>query len=312
MSAPEPPQDDHLTLIPGGYDHRSARRSELGREGRQRRELQPGRKQIEVGIAGGRRSGSGTLRSEFGRDASRIGSATQAHGKESGRVTQSLTHELLEAQPQLRLVGARREVGHTAPLLAERSEARDEVLERGRVGVEQKLAPDGPERRGSITGRLLFWVSVRLRRLFESVSNPALLQPGAGVRHAGRSGDSGERAEPNRVPQQPLGVTTTLQAEGAVENVGALGTDAERRALEARRRAGRTGAQRIAAEQRREFVGGRERVRGLAQRGVGERGSRLLGGSEGRQPQLLRHGVNRPVPIDELRAARGRGGEDCV
>ena len=317
MSAPEPPQDEqphdeHLTLLSGGTTRRSGRRAELGRESRQRSEFKPGGEQIEVGIASRGRPGGGALCSQLDRDAPRVGPAAESDREESGRVSQSLPHELLEAQPKLRLIGARREVGHTAPLLAQRGELRDQAVERDRIGMEQQLSPDGPERRRSLGARLRGVVGWYLRRLLEALSDRALLQPRTRLGDAGRSGRGGQRAQPNGVAKEPLGVGTGLQPERAVEQVGPLGADAERRAFEARCRAGRAGAQRVTAEQRREFVGGRERVRGLAQRGVSERGSRLLGGSEGRQPQRRRHGVDRPVPINEIRATRGRGGEDCV
>ena len=312
MSAPEPPQDEHLTLIPGGTSRRSGARAEMGRESRQRREFKPRGQQIEVGIAGRGRAGSGTLRSQLDRDGARVGATAEADREESGSVGQPLTHELLEAQPKLRLICARREVGHTAPLLAKRSELRDQVVERDWVGMEQQPAPDRPEGGRGFGSRLRRAVGWYFRCLLEAVSDRALQQPRTRVGDARRSGGGRQRTEPDRVPEQPLGVGGGLQPERTVEQVGALGADAERRAFEARCRAGRAGPQRVAAEQRREFVGGRERVRGLAKRGIDERRGRFFGSGEGRETQRVRHGVNRPVPIDEIRAARGRRGEDRV
>lgn len=312
MSAPEPPQDEHLTLLSGGTTRRSGRRAELGRESRQRSEFKPGGQQIEVRITGRGRTGGGTLRRQLDRDAARVGPAAESDREESGRVSQSLTHELLEAQPKLRLVGARREIGHTAPLLAQPGKLRDKAVERDGIGMEEQLSPDGPERRRSLGARLRGAVGWYLRRLFEALSDRALLQPRTRLGDAGRSSRRRQRAQPDGMAQQALGVGTELQPERAVEQVGPLGSDAERSAFEARCRAGRAGAQRVTTKQRREFVGGRERVRGLAKRGVDERNDRLFGGSEGRETLRGRHGVNRPMPIDEIRSARGRRGEDRV
>ena len=312
MSAPPLPPDEHLTLLPGRVDRDSTRGSEPGREGRQRREFQPGRQQIEIRVAGGRRAGCGALRGQLGGDGVRVGTTSQANGKESGRIGKPLAHELLETKPQLRLVGARQQVGNTAPLLAQSGEISDQLFERGRVRVEEQLTPDRPERRRSLGRSLLRLIKARLTGLLEALSDGALLQPAARVRHAGGPRHRSEGTDTDRVPEQLLGVSTGPEAQGTVEEIGTLSADPERRALETRRGAGRAGAQRVTTEQRREFVGGRERVRSLALRGVGERGGRLLGGGEGREAQRSRHGVNRPVPIDEIRAARGRGGEDRV
>ena len=312
MSAPPLPPDERLTLIPGRLDRGSARRSEPGRQGRQRREFQPGRQQIEIRVAGGRRAGSSAVRGELGGDGVGVGTTSQSYGKKSGRIGQPLAHELLETKPQLRLVGARQQVGYTSPLLAQRGEISDQVLETGRVGVEKQLSPDRPERRGGLGRSLLRLIKSRLTGLLEALSDVALLQPAARVRYAGGPRHRSECTDADRVPEQLLGISTGPQAQGPVEEIGTLSADAERRTLETRRGAGRAGAQRVATEQRREFVGGRERVRGLALRGVGERSGRFVGGGESREAQRRRHGVNRPVPIDEIRAARGRGGEDRV
>lgn len=312
MSAQPPPQDDHLTLMPTGAASASARRAgELGRERRECREFQPSRQQIEVGIPGGRRPGSGALRRQFGRDGSRVGSPSESNGKQARRVSEPLAHELLEAKPQLRLVGARPEIGHTAPLLAQRGEISDQLFEGLRAGMKEQLTPDGPERRRGVGRRLHRRLGGWLRGLLESIADRLLLQPSARMRHAGRSRYGGESTEPHGVTQQPLSVCTVLEAEGAVQQVGTFGADAQRGSLETRRSAGRAGAQRVATEQRREFVGGRERVRRLALSGIGERGRRFFGGREGSESERRRHGIDRPVPIDEIRTARGRGGEDC-
>ena len=311
MSVPEPPQDEHLTLVRGRVERPSARRDELRLERGERREFQPRRQQIEVGITSGGGSGGSTLRGEFGGNRASIGPATQTNGQQSGRISEPLAHELLKTKTQLRLVGARCEIGHTAPLLAQRSQPADQLIEGVGVRVEQKLTPDRPERR-SVRGALLGWVRAELGRLFEAIRNGALLQPAPRVRHGRRAGDSSKGAQPDCVTQDALGVSARLQSKSAVQNAGTFGTDAERRALEARRRARGAGAQRITTEQRREFVGGRERVSGLALRGIGERGGRFVGGGERREALRRRHGINRPMPIDEVRAARGRGGEDRV
>jgi hypothetical protein len=312
MSAPPPPQDDHLTLLPTGATRDSARRSgELGPERRERREFQPSRQQIEVGIAGGRRPGSSALRSQLGRDGARVCPPAQSDSKQAGRVSEPLAHELLETKPQLRLVGARREIGHTAPLLTQRGEISDQLFQGLRVGMEEQLTPDRPERRRGSCRGLLRRIRLWLRGQLETLADRLLLQPGTRVRHDGRSSHRGEGTQSDRVTKQSLSVGNVLEAEGPVKQVGTLSANAQRGALEARRGTGRAGAERVATEQRREFVGGRERVRRIALRGIGERNQRFFGGGESAKAQRGRHGVNSPVPINEIRAARGRRGEDC-
>lgn len=312
MSASEPPQDEYLTLVRGGAAARSARRGETGRERGQRSELKPGRKQVEVRVAGRGRASGGALRGKLDGDGVRVSATAESDGQQSSRVGQPLADEVLETKPQLRLVGARREVGHTAPLLTQRSKVRNQLLEGGSVRVEQELPPDRPERRRRLRDRLAAFLIRCARSLRQAFGHGARLEPGASVRNAGGAGNSGERADAHRVPEEPFHVGSGLHPEGSMEQVGPLGANTQRLSLEARRRAGRAGAHRVTTEQGREFVGSRESVRGLSQRGVTERGGRAFSGGKGREAKRSRHGVNRPVPIDEVRSAHGRGGEDRV
>ncbi len=312
MSAPMPPQDEHLTLLPGGKDFRSAGRRQLRGKIRERGELQPGGKQVKVGIAGRRGTGRGALRGDLERDALRVSPTAQPNREQSSRVRQTLSHELLESKPQLRLVVARREVSLSTSLLTQRSEISHEALEGRGVGMQQQLAPDNPEwggRLGQLVTRTLRAVT---RGLIEALSNRRLRQPAPGVGHTGGTGHGSQRAEADRMPEQALSVGAHVQAERPMQQVGSLCADPKRRPLKVGSPVGSPRPEGVSTKQRREFVGGRERVRGLSKRRISEGDSRLLGGSEGRETLRGRHGVNRPMPIDEVRAARGRGGEDRV
>lgn len=312
MPARPPEKDEHLTLLPGGAGLRSAARRQLRAEGRERRQLEPGCEEVEIRVPSRGRSGSGALRGNVCADAEGLGSATQSHGKQAGSISQSLTHELLESKPQLRLVGARREVGHTAPLLAQSGEVRDESIEQRRVRVEQEVAPDRPERRRGLLRLVAAGLRVAARSVIESLSNRCGLQPAPRVRDARRPGDRGQRAETDSVAKEPLSVSARRQAEGPMEQVRALSPDSKSGAFEARDRGGRVGAEGIAPKKRREFVGGRERLRRIAETRVAERHTSLLGGSESSETRGGRHGIDGPVPIDEIRSARRRRWEDRV
>jgi hypothetical protein len=182
----------------------------------------------------------------------------------------------------------------------------DGGLEPGRIGVEQEGSPDAPQRRRGLFQQ----VGALLRRLRKALLNSGLLEPGPRLRYAGRSGDGSEGAEPYRVTQQPLVGGGRLETERPVQQVRSLGPDAKGRSLQGGRGAGRPGSERIASQECREFVGGRERVRRLADRGRLERGDGTFGGRQARQPLRQGHGVNGPMPIDEVRATGGRRGEE--
>ncbi len=312
MTASTPPSDEYLTLLPGGAGARSAGRPQLRTERGEGGELKPGRQQVKVGVAGGRRSGSGALRGDVTGDRVRVGSSSQTDREQSGRVGESLANELLEPKAQLCLVGAGRERGDPAPLLAQCGQRTDETFESGCVGMQQELPPDRPQRR---RWRLQLVVAV-LRAMcggvLEALRRRGQLHPAPRVGDTRRAGDGRQRTQPRSVSEQPLRSADGVQPKGSVQNVRSLGANTERGTLKARRGAARIGAERIAPQQCREFVGGRERLRGLTEHGVSEGRRRLLSAAKGSDSQRDRHGVDRPVPIDEIRATRRRRREDRV
>ena len=310
MSAPEPPPADRAPL--SLFASRSARDSELRSQRGQRGQLEPGRQQVEIGVTSGRGSRRGALGRDLAGDRMRIRPTAQADGQQAGSIGEPLADELLEPKPKLRLVGAGRQIGHTVPLLAEAGKLGHEPLERRRVGVQEQLAPDQPDRRSRAGQPFRTAARALLSRLIEALRHIGTPEPRTRPRDARWSGDGGERAEAHGIPKQALGIGIRVQPDRTVEQAGTIGTDAERRALEARRRAWRARAERVATEERRKFVSGREEVRGFAQRSGSERHGRAFGSGESREALRNRDGVHRPVPIDEFRAARRRRGEDRV
>jgi hypothetical protein len=309
MSAPQSP-DDELSCGAASERAESAACDEARGEHRQRRELEPRREQVEVRITGRRGSGSGAVRGDFVRNGDWVAAPGESDGKQSRRVAEAVTDELPEAQPKLRLIRARRELSHTSPLLTHRGESRDELLKGGAVGVHQQPTPDRPEMHSVVS---LFWRHLRvLLRVVQSFGARGFRKPRAGLRHTDRSGHGSERTESGGVPHETLGLHIAVQTERPVQQIRALGTDAQRSALERRRGAGRPGTERVTTQERREFVGGRERVGGFSKLPIGERDRRLLRLQERRASASTRHGINGPVAIDEVRAARGRRGEDRV
>jgi hypothetical protein len=309
MSAPQAPNDE-LTCGAASQRAESAAGEEVRGEHRQRRELEPGREQVEVRITGRGGSGRGAVRGDFVRNGDRLAASGEADGEQSRRVAKPVTDELPEAKPKLRLIRAGRELSHTSPLLTHRGESRDELLKGVAVGVHQQSAPDRPEVHGVVTR---FWRRLRvLLRLVQSFGMRGFRKPRAGLRHTDRSGHSSERAESGGVPHETLGLHIAVQTERPVQQIRALGTDTQRSALERRRGAGRPGTERVTTQERREFVGGRERVGGFSKLPISERDRRLLRLQERRASASRRHGINGPMSIDEVRAARGRRGEDCV
>lgn len=306
MSAPLPPHDHRLALMPISRVRNSARSSEPGCQRRERCQLQPRREEVQIGVSGGRGACRSALRGELGGHAVRIGAPSQSNGEQTGRVGEPLAHEQLEPQAQLRLIGARREIGHTAPLLAERGEVAEHLLERGRFGVQEKVSPDHPEGMAGPTRRLL----LVLRRLVEAFRDIGLLEPGSRLRHARRPGDRRQGAQSDGMAEQALCVGARLQPKRPVQDAGPLSADTQGGTFEAGRGTDGARPKRIAAQQCREFVGGRERVRRLAQRGAGQWGDRAFSSGEGRQTLRDRHRINCPVPIDEIAPARGRRWED--
>ena len=289
-----------------GTASQSARSRQTRAEGRERRQFQPRREEVEIGISGGSRPRRSTVSRQLDGQLLRITPPAQAHGQQAGGIGQSLAHEQLKPKPQLRLVGAGREVGHTAPLLTERGQPIDEIVDGGGVRVEQQSAPDAPQHRAGLFQR----VAQLLRRLGEALVNLWLPKPGASVRHTRWSGNRRQSTQAHGVAQEALVLGGRLQPECAVKQVCTLGTNAQRRSLETWHGARRARPESIAPQERRELVGGRERVRSLAQRRRLERADGVLGGGERGDPLRSGHGVDRPMPIHEIRSAGGRSGEE--
>jgi len=314
MPAPEGETHVHLQLVQGNGDSSSARHSRHARrQGREGRQFEPRHQEVKIGIAGRGRPGRSALHCDLPGGSVRIDTTSQADSKQAGGVGDANPHELLEAEPKLRLIGARRQGRFTAPLLTQRPELGDEVVERDGVGVQEQRTPDDPDgRRRGFVGRLALSGAAFVRRLVESLCNGWLLEPTAGVGHTGGAGDGRQRTKADGVAEQPLSVYGLRHTKGAVEQIRPLGANAKSVPLDAGRQPGRAGAKGIAAEKSGEFVGGREGVRGVPLRRAGERSIRALRLAQGGESLRDRHGVHRPMPIDQIRAARGRGGEDRV
>lgn len=315
MSAPHSPIDPvltRLTLSTGGACSPSGRQRQLRTERGERRELEPRGEEIEIGITGRRGSGRGALRCDSVRDFLRVVPTAQSDGQQARSIGEPFTHELLKPKAQFQLIRAGREVGRTTSLLTQGGEVGDALLETPRIGMQQEMAPDDPERRATPARRIIAIARAMLLGLCDAIRVARLLQPRTGVGNRFGSGDRSECAEAHGMPEQRLGVAPELQSKGAVEQAGALGTDAKRRSLESRRHSGGPGAQRVSTKQRGQLVRGGERVRGLADRGKAQRNLASFGSGERRETLHRRHGDNRPVPIDEVRSAGGRRGEDRV
>lgn len=307
MSAPQLPNDDvSRRRRVASTPLRSAIDGQTRRQRSERGQLEPGSQQIEIGIAGGRGSRGGAARRELGGERLRIATPAQTDGQQAGGIGEPLPHEQLEAMPKLHLVGAGREISHTAPLLAQRGQRLHGNVDGMGIRMEQQAAPDAPERPCGLLGRL--WAL--LLRAGHAFLDLGLLEPGARVGHARRSSDRREGAEANGVTQKPLVFGGRLKSQRTVQQVRALGADAQGGALETRRGAGRPRPERVTTQQCREFVGGRERVRRLAERVGLEWGDGTLSGGQRREPLRNRYRVDGPVPIDEVCAARRRRGEE--
>jgi len=315
MSAPQPPIVHALTcltLSTGGAAVRSGRRRQLRTERGERRELEPRGEEIEIGITSRRRPGRSALRRDLVRDRLRIAPTAQSDRQQASSIGEPFTHEQLEPKAQLRLVRARPEVGHAVSLLTQRRQVGDELLEPCRIGMQQEMAPDDPERRATATRRIIGITRELVLGFCQAIGIVRLLQPGTGAGNGLGTGDRCERAEPSTMPKQPLGIGPELQSERAVQQAGAFGADAKRRALESRREIGGAGAQRVAPKQGGKLVRGGERVGGFADRGKMQRNLADISSGETRETLRRRHRIDRPVAIDEISAIRGRRGEDRV